>query len=129
MSNVYYSPEKFSLEVVGEIEFSDMDYVFDTRVIWKHSSGKLYTARDSGCSCPSPFEDYSKLEDLDELTDFGELERELRQDRPQTTSAREAAMVISKVRRLLFRPPCGRCGEPRSDDDYLCGECRAALVV
>lgn len=131
MSNVYYSPEEFGLEVVGEIEFSDGDYQFDTRVIWKHSSGKLYTARDSGCSCPSPFEEYNKLEDLDELTDLGELEREVRElgSGYSVTSSRDAATVVARVRRLLFRPPCGACGKPRSEDDYLCRDCRAALVA
>lgn len=68
-SSVYNSPEKHGLEVVAEIDYSDGDYCFDMRVIWKHTeTKKYYTARDAGCSCPSPFEDFRKLEDLDPLS-------------------------------------------------------------
>lgn len=65
MSNVYYVPDNLGLTVVAEIEYSDQSYCFDTRVVWKDTSGKLYTARDSGCSCPTPFEDYTTLESID----------------------------------------------------------------
>jgi hypothetical protein len=72
MNTVYNSPENLGLEVVAEHEFCD-DYGFDLRVIWRHlETGVLYTAHDSGCSCPPPFEDYRKLEDL-ERVDFDEL--------------------------------------------------------
>jgi hypothetical protein len=71
--NIYYSPEKFGLETVGEIDFSSGCYEFDLTVAWKDSgTGKLFYAQDSGCSCPSPFEDLgrdglmqiSRLQDL-----------------------------------------------------------------
>ena len=66
--NVYYHPEKSGLEVVGEVEFSSENYEFDTRVVWFHeASGRLLTARDYGCSCPVPFEDFT-LETLKEIT-------------------------------------------------------------
>jgi len=57
--NIFYNPEAFGLEVVAQIEYSSGSYEFDTRVIWRDKQGKLYTARDSGCSCPTPFEDYN----------------------------------------------------------------------
>jgi hypothetical protein len=64
--DVYYQPEAFDLEPVCEIDYSDGSYQFDLRVIWRHKpTGKLYTGRDSGCSCPSPFEDFTNIEDLD----------------------------------------------------------------
>lgn len=76
-ADVYYQPEKFDLVPVAEVDYSDGNYQFDFRAVWKHEpSGRLYTARDSGCSCPSPFEDYTKLEDLDEL-DLALLEKEV----------------------------------------------------
>jgi hypothetical protein len=75
-ADVYYQPEKFDLTPVAEVDFSDGNYCFDYRVVWRHSSGVFYTARDSGCSCPSPFEDYTKLEDLDKL-DLAVLEVEV----------------------------------------------------
>jgi len=57
-NNIYYNPDAFGLSVVAEIEYSSGYYQFDTRVVWKDKAGKLWTARDSGCSCPTPFEDY-----------------------------------------------------------------------
>jgi hypothetical protein len=62
--NVYYNPEKYGLEVVGEINWIDECYEFDLSVVWKDAEGKYYWASDSGCSCPSPFEDFNSLDDL-----------------------------------------------------------------
>lgn len=66
MNNIYYNPESYGLEVVAEIEYSSGSYEFDTRVIWKDKQGLYWTARDSGCSCPTPFEDYD-LTNIDRL--------------------------------------------------------------
>lgn len=80
-SNVYYHPEKHGLKVVAEIEYSDLSYVFDTRVVWKHMlSGLLYTARDAGCSCPTPFEDYNAVSDLERVDDIIRLRAEIREE-------------------------------------------------
>lgn len=73
--NPYYHPEALGLTTVAELEFSDMDYQFDTRVVWERD-GALYTARDCGCSCPTPFEDYTSVEMLDRV-DMKELESEV----------------------------------------------------
>lgn len=57
MPNIYYNPEQFGLEVVGEVEWSDENYQFDTTVVWRDKeTGVIYYASDSGCSCPTPFE-------------------------------------------------------------------------
>lgn len=74
-SNIYYSPEKFGLTTVAEIEYSSGSYEFDTRVVWKDQQGKLFTDRDSGCSCPTPFED-SNLTNIDPLN-YDELSKEV----------------------------------------------------
>ena len=64
--DVYYQPEAFKLEEIAQHDFSDGCYQFDLRVIWRHTeTGVLYTGRDCGCSCPSPFEDVTSLESLD----------------------------------------------------------------
>ena len=100
--DVYSQPEKFGLKLVAEIDYSDKDYQFDTRAVWLHESGKLYTARDSGCSCPSPFEDYTSLEKLD-IVNIVELERETQEKRSAQkvyVSAREVNEFLRKVRRL-----------------------------
>lgn len=64
MSNVYYYPEQFGLTTIGEVEWSEPCYDFDLTVLWRDEAGKLYWASDSGCSCPSPFEDLGGLNDL-----------------------------------------------------------------
>ena len=82
MSSLYHSPEHFNLEVIYEHRFPANDaYEFDLRVVWRHTTtGKLYTARDAGCSCPVPFEKYTSLQELEELppgtTDFKGLDRD-----------------------------------------------------
>lgn len=78
-SNVYYHPEKHGLKPIAEFEYSSGSYEFDTRVIWRHTSGQLYMARDSGCSCPTPFEDYQGVTDLEPF-DLSVIERELRDE-------------------------------------------------
>lgn len=61
--NVYYHPERYGLRSVAEFELSEPSYSFDTLAVWKGDKG-LYLATDSGCSCPSPFENYNGIEDL-----------------------------------------------------------------
>lgn len=73
--NIYYQPEAFGLTILDSIEYSGGSYEFDTRVVWQNKLGQLFTARDSGCSCPTPFEDMS-LETLEHL-DFDELRKEV----------------------------------------------------
>lgn len=99
--DVYYQPEKFGLTVVAEIDYSDGNYVFDFRVVWKHSSGILLTARDSGCSCPSPFEEYTSLEEV-ELFDYDEIEREVAGELNSSyadITSMQAADFLNKIRR------------------------------
>lgn len=58
MSNFYTDPADFGLKLIGEIEWGDGCYSFDLTVVWRRDfDGKLVYAEDSGCSCPSPFED------------------------------------------------------------------------
>lgn len=50
-------------EMVTEVEWAEESYSFDlTRVYRQISTGDLFYAEDSGCSCPQPFED---TEDFD----------------------------------------------------------------
>lgn len=66
--NPYSNPEKCGLEIVCQIDLEEPDYSFDMQVVWKGKNGKLYTAQDRGCSCPSPFEDYHKISDFELVT-------------------------------------------------------------
>ncbi|WP_043654418.1 DUF7574 domain-containing protein [Nocardia thailandica] len=66
--NMYYAPEQYGLTIVGTLDFSDGFYCFDYTVVWQDSTThRLYMADDSGCSCPSPFED-TAVNDLTEIT-------------------------------------------------------------
>lgn len=65
MSNMYYSPEKFGLELVAEVSWNDDSYQFDdTIVLFHRETGRWFVESDSGCSCPCPFEGLSSLDDL-----------------------------------------------------------------
>jgi hypothetical protein len=65
---LYSEPGKLGLEIVGEADDELADYSFDKFVVWRDQQGRLYYASDSGCSCPSPFEDYKKVSDLTKAT-------------------------------------------------------------
>lgn len=76
--SIYYSPESYGLEVVGEVEFSDMNYQFDTTVVWRDvETGDLYYADDSGCSCPCPFEGHNR-ETITKIGTSGDLMEHLK---------------------------------------------------
>lgn len=77
--NIYYHPEKFGLIIFDKLECSDNNYQFDTRVVWKTENGSLLTARDSGCSCPSPFEEIHSSEGLDAFN-FEEIKNEIAEE-------------------------------------------------
>lgn len=61
--DVYYQPEKFGLSIVAEDDQGG-SYEFDKFVVWADVNRNYYWATDSGCSCPSPFEDYTSVSDL-----------------------------------------------------------------
>lgn len=102
--NVFYNPEAHGLRVVAELEFSNGCYQFDTRVVWE-KDGALYTARDSGCSCPTPFEDFNSVESL-ERVDISFLEGEISNERTSSYEGNsnfssEARYFIDAVRAAL----------------------------
>ena len=63
MSNVYYDPKEFGLTVIAELS-EDESYEFDMTVVWQHEDGTIYWDHDSGCSCPTPFENVRGISDL-----------------------------------------------------------------
>lgn len=71
-------PEYFGLEHVTEFELREPDYSFDTFSLWYHPDEcKYYWAEDSGCSCPSPFEDFGCPVTGDETLDDAEVQEVL----------------------------------------------------
>ena len=55
--NPHYDFDKLGWEMI-ELEQPDMSYKFNYLCFWKTPGGLVLSASDSGCSCPSPFEDY-----------------------------------------------------------------------
>ena len=53
-----YGDSSFEVQVLASLYDPHASYSFDTILVFKHD-GKLHFERDSGCSCPSPFEDVS----------------------------------------------------------------------
>ncbi len=66
--NPYYSPEKCGLQIVDEIDNSDA-YEYDKLVVWKKlDDNTVWYDIDSGCSCPSPFDNGDHGHDLVQIT-------------------------------------------------------------
>lgn len=74
MSDVFYKPEEYGLTLIGDVQWGEQCYDFDMTAVWEDKTGQLYMASDSGCSCPSPFEDYISVDDLDKVTKHEALE-------------------------------------------------------
>ena len=63
--DIYYQPEEFGLELIGTYSHPDLSWEFEMVIVLRHKeTGDLYWAQDSGCSCPSPFEDFTSFADL-----------------------------------------------------------------
>lgn len=77
--NIYYSPEKYGLTSVKDVEWRDEGYEFCLTALWKSQEGRFFVASDSGCSCPSPFEDYSSVDQLAEVKSLGDLLAHIKQ--------------------------------------------------
>lgn len=105
--NAYYRPEELGLEIVAEIDYSSQSYEYDTRVVWRHvETGKLYTARDSGCSCPTPFESYQSIEDLEPVSLIA-LDQEVREvlaGRYVNITPEEGQEFLALVRAAIQKP-------------------------
>lgn len=52
------------LVFVDEFDFDNDPYSWSIVAVWKSKNGDFYLGTDSGCSCYSPFEHYSTLEDF-----------------------------------------------------------------
>jgi hypothetical protein len=81
MNDIYYNPEDHGLRIVAELHEPDMCYEFNMLVVWMDKDGEAYYAQDSGCSCPSPFENYHSIADLTPLNShsIADLERAARE--------------------------------------------------
>ncbi len=62
--NAYDTPEKLGLKIVASESEPNLSYEYNMFIIWEDEAGQFYYASDVGCSCPSPFENYTELSDL-----------------------------------------------------------------
>jgi hypothetical protein len=111
MVNLYYSPEKFGLTQVGILAVP-LSYEFSVLVVWQDEAGTIFWARDSGCSCPQPFE-YVGVDDLNTLSedtwdDFEDAVKEFNLWRDEDDYlAADKTELLAKISRLL-RPKLTR---------------------
>lgn len=73
--NPYSSPEKWHLTLVDSVNQTQEAYQYDIFAVWVDDFGNLYYDNDSGCSCPSPFEDVSHIGELQRSRDLDDIER------------------------------------------------------
>lgn len=77
MHNPYYAPEKLGLEMISFQE-PGLCYEYNTLCFWSTGDGRVFSASDSGCSCPTPFEKYeaeTQVECLQRLERVGSKEQ------------------------------------------------------
>jgi hypothetical protein len=55
--NPYYDPAALGLEML-QFDEPNLDYEYNTLCFFATEDGRVFTAQDSGCSCPCPFELY-----------------------------------------------------------------------
>lgn len=101
MSNLYYNPTDYGLTILAQVDLG-YGYDYDLYVVFQDTrTGQLYTAHDSGCSCPSPFDGFG-LPDLTPVTPHQAMQQ--LQDALATTDGSNHFQVstmdaISAVRR------------------------------
>ena len=74
-NNVYYSPDKSGLSNIVTLDEPGRSYDYRTLIVVQdNKTGRVFYAEDSGCSCPTPFEDYIFISaddtNMDEVTQF-----------------------------------------------------------
>lgn len=60
MNNVYYNPSQFGLTLLECLDEPGLSYEYHTLIVLQHNkTGRVFYAEDSGCSCPTPFEQFN----------------------------------------------------------------------
>lgn len=88
-------PDEDKYEVIGEVDPGEA-YQFDTVAVWREkATGRVVWDMDSGCSCPSPFEDWEPKPLPETWADF---ERAVNEN---GDTAHNRHDLIEKVRALV----------------------------
>ena len=78
-NNIESDTDKCGFIRIAYCDEPDMSYEFNSYLVLKDKeSGLFYGAGSSGCSCPTPFEEYQTLSSLTPLRDLDHLEEELK---------------------------------------------------
>lgn len=78
------------------------DYSFDIVAVWRdNETGRLFGAFDSGCSCPSPFEDFSRLEDMTPIRSVADAARLIEENIYDRNVHGDKQAFLAKVRAAL----------------------------
>lgn len=100
-NNPYYSPEECGLELFEQIDTGE-SYEFDMLVVWKKlDDNTLWWDTDSGCSCPSPFDEREDRHDLKQITNdtFYNFEKALNEH--YNIEREEIIKISNKVKKFL----------------------------
>ena len=73
--NINYNPKEFNLSILHGMDEEGLSYEFNEFRVWSdNKTNRVFWAVDSGCSCPTPFEDYwfNSADDtnLEEVTQY-----------------------------------------------------------
>ncbi len=99
---LYYDPQYHGLETIHEYNAYEPDYSFDMLVVWRETAtGKLWAATDSGCSCPTPFEDHTWPTDFTEVRSWTDVKELL--DANFSTDRYRRRLDHSNLRRAVQR--------------------------
>ncbi len=118
MINPYCSPKKLGLAMFTLQK--DPDYDFNIIAFWTPGGGVVYSATDSGCSCPSPFEDY-------EYADLKEFQQAMERVESFSTAKEKISTWKENIYDLIDRPKIGDLQELKKmfvPDALLIGQTR-----
>jgi hypothetical protein len=91
--NIYYNPQNAGVRPVAALDVYDPDWDFDIFIVIQGPDGKVYVGNDSGCSCPTPFEDHTFPQDFTEVQSWADVKREYDARFPATGSYRARRSV------------------------------------
>ena len=111
---IYSEPKQYGLEQLAMLDYSDQNYCFDMRVVWtRKRDSKVLSARDSGCSCPSPFEN-TQPKDLQEVESVGWLKEEIEKEGFRL-KGKDIQRFLDKVERAVDKWKASLTAKERKD--------------
>lgn len=102
MTYLYSEPVAFGAELVAELDLSEPNWSFDLVCVWRRvSDGALFGAADAGCSCPVPFEDFGRLEDMTPIRGVDDVKALIRSAHGDRPTWGDKAAFVRAVKKAL----------------------------